>query len=76
MLPSENYVYQIYNNETGKWEEIPYENVSNKDKLYEYFNIDTFVSNMNRLYTVDGLHLSKFGYKVVTKELLKYIEEE
>lgn len=32
--------------------------------------------NMNRLYTVDGLHLSKFGYKVVTKELLKYIEEE
>ena len=55
MLPSENYVYQIYNNETGKWEEIPYENVANKDALYEYFNIDTFVSNMNRLYTLPDI---------------------
>ena len=55
MLPSENYVYQVYNSETGKWEEIPYEKVATQDALYEYFNIDTFVSNMNRLYTLPDI---------------------
>ena len=55
VLPKDGYIYSIYNKETGKWEEIPYEKVSNKDELYSYFNIDTFASNMNRLYTLPDI---------------------
>jgi hypothetical protein len=55
VLPKDGYIYSVYNKETGKWEEIPYEKVSNKDELYSYFNIDTFVSNMNRLYTLPDI---------------------
>ena len=31
--------------------------------------------NMKRIYTVDGLHLNKIGYKVVTNKLIKYLDE-
>lgn len=31
--------------------------------------------NLKRLYTVDGVHLSRFGYIVVTKKLSKYIDD-
>ena len=55
VLPKDGYIYSVYNKETGKWEEIPYEKVSNKDELYSYFNIDTFASNMNRLYTLPDI---------------------
>ena len=30
---------------------------------------------LNRSYTIDGLHLSDFGYKVVSREFTKYINE-
>lgn len=31
--------------------------------------------NMKRIYTVDGLHLNKIGYKVITNKLIKYLDE-
>ena len=31
--------------------------------------------NMKRIYTVDGLHLNKIGYKVLTNKLIKYLDE-
>ena len=31
--------------------------------------------NMKRIYTVDGLHLNKIGYKVVASKLTKYLNE-
>lgn len=32
--------------------------------------------NLKRIYTVDGIHLSKVGYRRVTKELLRYVDDE
>ena len=31
--------------------------------------------NMKRIYTVDGLHLNKIGYKAVANKLIKYLDE-
>ena len=31
--------------------------------------------NMKRIYTVDGLHLNKIGYKAVASKLTKYLNE-
>ena len=67
-LPSEGYKYEMYNPETGKWEEISYEKVATQDALFEHLNIDTFVSNMNRLYTLPDISI-----KSSNKELETYL---
>ena len=54
-LPKDGYIYSKYNPETGKWEEIPYEEIATKDDLNTYFGIDTFVSNMDRLYKLPDI---------------------
>lgn len=54
-LPSEGYTYQMYNSETGKWENIAYEDIATIQDLYSYYNIDTFVSNMDRLYSLQDI---------------------
>lgn len=40
-----------------------------------YDNLTDKNGNMKRIYTVDGLHLNKIGYKVVTNKLTKYLDE-
>lgn len=67
-LPSEGYKYEMYNPETGKWEEISYDKVATQDALFEHLNIDTFVSNMNRLYTLPDISI-----KSSNKELETYL---
>lgn len=39
-LPKEGYVYSIYNKETGKWEEVPYEKVGTLADVYSLFGIE------------------------------------
>lgn len=55
------------------------ENICNDDRC-TYINMFDILKdkngNIKRIYTVDGLHLSNKGYEVVTKELLKYINNE
>ena len=40
-----------------------------------YDNLTDKNGNMKRIYTVDGLHLNKIGYKVVASKLTKYLNE-
>lgn len=40
-----------------------------------YDNLTDKNGNMKRIYTVDGLHLNKIGYKVITNKLIKYLDE-
>ena len=40
-----------------------------------YDNLTDKNGNMKKIYTVDGLHLNKMGYKVVTNKLIKYLDE-
>ena len=40
-----------------------------------YDNLTDKNGNMTRIYTVDGLHLNKIGYKVVASKLTKYLNE-
>ena len=40
-----------------------------------YDNLTDKNGNMKRIYTVDGLHLNKIGYKVVANKLIKYLDE-
>lgn len=40
-----------------------------------YDNLTDKNGNMRRIYTVDGLHLNKIGYKVITNKLIKYLDE-
>lgn len=40
-----------------------------------YDNLTDKNDNMKRIYTVDGLHLNKIGYKVVASKLTKYLNE-
>ena len=40
-----------------------------------YDNLTDKNGNMKRIYTVDGLHLNKIGYKVVASKLTKYLDE-
>ena len=40
-----------------------------------YDNLTDKSGNMKRIYTVDGLHLNKIGYKVVANKLIKYLDE-
>ena len=40
-----------------------------------YDNLTDKKGNMKRIYTVDGLHLNKIGYKVVASKLTKYLNE-
>lgn len=40
-----------------------------------YENLTDKNGNMKRIYTVDGLHLNKIGYKVVASKLTKYLNE-
>ena len=40
-----------------------------------YDNLTDKNGNMKKIYTVDGLHLNKIGYKVVASKLTKYLNE-
>lgn len=40
-----------------------------------YDNLTDKNGNMKRIYTVDGLHLNKIGYKAVASKLTKYLNE-
>lgn len=40
-----------------------------------YDNLTDKNGNIKRIYTVDGLHLNKIGYKVVASKLTKYLNE-
>lgn len=40
-----------------------------------YDNLTDKNGNMKRIYTLDGLHLNKIGYKVITNKLIKYLDE-
>ena len=40
-----------------------------------YDNLTDKNGNMKRIYTVDGLHLNKIGYKIVASKLTKYLNE-
>ncbi len=48
-LPEEGYTYQVYNQETGKWENIDYAAIATKEALYNYYNIDTFTTRLKSL---------------------------
>lgn len=52
--------------------------ICDKEKI-DYINLYDMLSNeegkLNSDYTVDGLHISEEGYKIITKELEKYINE-
>lgn len=56
-LPKENYHYQIYNQETGKWEEIPYESISTIDALYDFYGLDSSKFNLDRLYSLADIKI-------------------
>ena len=54
------------------------EKICNNNKctyINMYNNLTDKNGNMKRIYTVDGLHLNKIGYKVVTNKLIKYLDE-
>lgn len=54
------------------------EKICNNNKctyINMYDNLTDKNGNMKRIYTVDGLHLNKIGYKVVASKLTKYLNE-
>ena len=54
------------------------EKICNNNKctyINMYDNLTDKNGNMKRIYTVDGLHLNKIGYKVITNKLIKYLDE-
>ena len=54
------------------------EKICNNNKctyINMYDNLTDKNGNMKRIYTVDGLHLNKIGYKVVANKLIKYLDE-
>ncbi len=54
------------------------EKICNNNKctyINMYDNLTDKNDNMKRIYTVDGLHLNKIGYKVVASKLTKYLNE-
>lgn len=54
------------------------EKICNNNKctyINMYGNLTDKNGNMKRIYTVDGLHLNKIGYKVVANKLTKYLNE-
>ena len=54
------------------------EKICNNNKctyINMYDNLTDKNDNMKRIYTVDGLHLNKIGYKVITNKLIKYLDE-
>ena len=74
----------ITNNSTilDKWYKLDLNNkiekICNNNKctyINMYDNLTDKNGNMKRIYTVDGLHLNKIGYKVVASKLTKYLNE-
>lgn len=54
------------------------EKICNNNKctyINMYDNLTDKNGNIKRIYTVDGLHLNKIGYKVVASKLTKYLNE-
>lgn len=54
------------------------EKICNNNKctyINMYDNLTDKNGNMKRIYTVDGLHLNKIGYKIVASKLTKYLNE-
>ena len=54
------------------------EKICNNNKctyINMYDNLTDKNGNMKRIYTVDGLHLNKIGYKAVASKLTKYLNE-
>lgn len=54
------------------------EKICNNNKctyINMYDNLTDKNGNMKRIYTVDGLHLNKIGYKAVANKLIKYLDE-
>lgn len=54
------------------------EKICNNNKctyINMYDNLTDKNGNMKKIYTVDGLHLNKIGYKVVASKLTKYLNE-
>lgn len=54
------------------------EKICNNNKctyINMYDNLTDKNGNMKRIYTVDGLHLNKIGYKVITNKLIKYLDK-
>ena len=54
------------------------EKICNNNKctyINMFDNLTDKNGNMKRIYTVDGLHLNKIGYKVITNKLIKYLDE-
>lgn len=54
------------------------EKICNNNKctyINMYDNLTDKNGNMKRIYTVDGLHLNKIGYKVVASKLTKYLNK-
>ena len=51
-----------------------------KEKNIKYINMYDKLTDengdLNLKYTVDGLHISDEGYKIITKVIMKYIEKE
>ena len=51
-----------------------------KNKKYTYVDMYKLLigkdGNLNINYSVDGLHMNDNGYKIITKEIMKYINGE
>lgn len=69
-LPEEGYTYQVYNKETGQWEDINYEDIATKEALYNYYNIDTFTTRLKSLSSLEDITIESDD-----KTLQNYLNE-
>lgn len=64
-------------NEEIKVINLSLKNYCQKEKLCEYIDMYNILinedGNLKDKYTIDGLHITKEGYKIITKELEKYM---
>lgn len=60
-LPSEGYIYQIYDDKEGKWIDIEASQINTYDKLNEFFGNDILKININKLKELNTIDITNLS---------------